>query len=52
MHMRIIRIDSTPEAIESNAAILLIKKKSIQAKIKNNPQIGKATFFISPAGTA
>ena len=45
--MRIIRMDSTPEVMESNAFILFTKKKSIEANIKKQIQIGKIAFFIN-----
>jgi len=50
--MRIIRFDSIPEVMESNAFLLSIKKKSIKANIKKQIQIGKIAFFINPGDTA
>lgn len=52
MHNSIIEIDSIPAVIESKESILFIRKKSINAKMKNRLQIGSIAFFIQPLGIA
>jgi hypothetical protein len=46
MHIRIIRIDPTPEVMESNPFMWFNRKKSTNANIMKQIQMGRMDFLI------